>query len=115
MYEFPTVERLVQTLDKQLEAAGVNRVQEVRVRKGDIFSELELREAYRKFADRTRLKGSQLIVDEGNFVHYCPECGHTHAIKDEDLVGHLFICPECGEALRFDEFEELELVGYTCD
>ncbi|MDP8244473.1 MAG: hydrogenase maturation nickel metallochaperone HypA [Candidatus Hinthialibacter antarcticus] len=113
MYEYSNVERLVSQLNER--ANGSAHVHEVHLRKGAIFSDEELRKAYNSLTDHTALEGSELVIDQGEFVHYCDDCGLTQTISEEDLVGHLFICPECGGSMKFDETKDLELIEVKFD
>ena len=113
MYEYTNVERLVSQLNER--ANGTAHIHEFRLRTGAIFSDEELRKAYNSLTDQTALEGSQLVIDHGEFVHYCDDCGFTQTISEKDLVGHLFICPECGGSMNFDESKDLELVEVTFD
>lgn len=113
MYEYSNVERLVSQLKER--ANGSAHVHEVHLRKGAIFSAVELRKAYDSLTDHTALEGSELVIDQNEFVHYCDDCGYTQTISESDLVGRLFICPECGGTMEFDESEDLELVDVKFD
>ncbi|MBI1389356.1 MAG: hypothetical protein GC154_13010 [bacterium] len=114
MYEYATVERLVSQLNDRLKTQGVDHVNSIRLRKGDVFSEIELRKAFEQLTNHTVLEGSELVIDEGQFVHYCDDCGYTQTISEKDLIGHLFICPECGGSMKFDETKDIELVEVSC-
>ncbi len=113
MYEYSNVERLVSQVNERTN--GIAHVNAVHLRKGAIFSAEELRKAFNQLTDHTALEGSKLVIDQGEFVHYCDDCGFTQTIGEKDLVGHLFICPECGGAMNFDESKDLELVEVTFD
>ena len=115
MYELPTVEHFVNDLNARLEAKGVSAVQEIRLRKGEIFSEDELKKAFTKVTPETTLDGTNLVIEEDAVIHYCSECGYTHTVSEKDLLGHLYICPECASAMYYDESEDLELVEIKCD
>lgn len=115
MYELPTVEHFVNNLNARLEARGVRAVQEVHLRKGELFSEDELRKAFVQCVPETALDGSTLVIENDTVLHFCTECGYTHSVSEKDLMGHLYICPDCASAMCYDENEDLELVSVTCD
>lgn len=110
MYEFSNVERLVKQLNDKLSNNGSHHVNQVHLRRGDVFSDTELRKAYDTLTDNTPLHEAELVIDRGEFVHYCDDCGLTQTISESDLVGHLFICPECSGTMKFDESKDLELI-----
>jgi len=37
------------------------------------------------------------------------QCGHEQTITADDLIGHMFVCPQCGRAQEIDEAHDLEL------
>jgi Fe2+ or Zn2+ uptake regulation protein len=37
-------------------------------------------------------------------------CGYEQVITSDDLEGHMFICPQCGNVHEVDEAHDLELI-----
>ena len=110
MHEYSIVQQLVEKLVAELDRQGVKQVVSVRLRRGSTFKEEPLRQAFAMLSDRTPLKGATVIVDEYAVEHTCASCGHTQTVHADDLIGHLFVCPECGTPKEIDEAHGLELV-----
>ncbi len=115
MHEYSVVQQLVEKLLAELQGQGVHRVKEVRLRRGSTFGEGPLRQAFAMLTANTPLQGAELIIEGFPVEHTCENCGHSQVISEEDLLGHLFICPGCGAAEEIDEAHGLELVGVTVE
>lgn len=111
MHEFDITEAIVTGLLDNLRQQGVEAVSEVRFRRGSAFSEDALRQAFSALAAGTALEGATLAIETVNLVHTCG-CGYTQVITSDDLIGHMFVCPECGLICEIDE-HDLELIGVT--
>ena len=109
MHEYSIVEQLVENLRADMESQGVTRVRQIRLRRGSTFAEAPLRQAFEMLTKETPLAETELIVEEYSVRHTCPGCGHTQVVTADDLVGHLFVCPECGVSKEIDEAHGLEL------
>jgi Zn finger protein HypA/HybF involved in hydrogenase expression len=106
MHEFGIVEGIVQNVLPQLK---VSQVKQVHFRRGSAFSEDALRQAYMATTAGTPLEGATLVIDTVNLDYTC-KCGYQQVINSDDLEGHMFICPRCGDIHEVDEAHDLELV-----
>jgi hydrogenase nickel incorporation protein HypA/HybF len=109
MHEYGLVQDLVKRIVSQIPAGDARRVTEVRVRRGSTMAEEPLRQAFEILSEGTPLQGAALRVEEVTVHALCNHCGRTHVIRADDLIGHLFVCPECGAAREIDEAHGLEL------
>jgi Zn finger protein HypA/HybF involved in hydrogenase expression len=109
MHEFGIVEGIVKKVLPQLDSPRVQRVAEVHFRRGSAFSEDALRQAYAATTVGTVLENAKLVIDTVNLNYTC-KCGYKQVITCDDLEGHMFICPLCGDIHEVDEAHDLELV-----
>lgn len=109
MHEFGIVEGIVHNVLPQLDVSNVKRVSEVHFLRGSAFSEDALRQAYQATTKGTPLEGAVLVIDIVNLEYKCL-CGYQQVITSDDLEGHMFICPQCGDVHEVDEAHDLELV-----
>jgi Zn finger protein HypA/HybF involved in hydrogenase expression len=115
MHEFSIVKELVAQLVEQLERRGVGRVREVEMRKGNSFAAEPVRAAFAVCIEGTILDGAELALEDVVFEQQCVHCGIMHTITSDDLIGHLFVCPECGATQGVDEARGLEIVSVTVE
>ena len=108
-HELGIVQGMVGDLLEQLQRAGIEEVTEIHFRRGSAFSEEALHQAYRVMTAGTPLEGSKVIVETVNLNHECP-CGHKQVITSDDLIGHMFVCPQCGTLREVEESHDLELL-----
>lgn len=113
---------LVRTLLDRLAEEPVNRVREVRLRKGEllILSETALQSAYEILTERTVLEGSELIVEEVKVGIECTLCGYSGGIEyHKDLEYHFIVpiltCPKCEGAVEVTEGKDLQLVSLVVE
>ena len=111
MHEYAIVQQLVDEILEDLRRREVRSVRQVHLRRGSTFSEGSLRQAYEILTANTPLAGAELIVEEFGVDHTCPRCGATQRIGADDLLGHLFICLQCGAASDVDEAHGLQIVA----
>jgi len=109
MHEFGIVEGIVNNVLPQLSSAHVKHVSQIRFRRGSAFSEDALRQAYRATTLGTPLQGAELLIETLDLDYICP-CGYEQVITSDDLEGHMFICPLCGNVHEVDEAHDLELI-----
>jgi len=64
-------------------------------------------------SQNTPLQDAQLIIEELAVEHKCRNCGYKQTLTPDDLIGHLYICPECGESEEIDEAHGLQLLEVT--
>jgi hydrogenase nickel incorporation protein HypA/HybF len=110
MHEYSVVQELVDKLLHQMEEKGIDRVKQIRLRRGSTFAEAPLQQAFFIMTENTPLEGTELVIDSFNVENKCASCGHSQVVTSDDLIGHLFVCPECGAAIEIDEAHGLELV-----
>lgn len=115
MHEYSVVQQLVEGLLKELKGQGAVKVTEVRLRRGSTFAEGPLRQAFQLLGENTPLQGAELVIEEFSVTHTCEQCSHSHVVSAEDLLGHIFICPNCGTPKEIDEAHGLELLGVRVD
>ncbi len=109
MHEFGIVEDIVKNILPGLYSDHVEHVASVHFRRGSAFSEDALRQAYQVTTQGTPLEDAVLWIETVNLDYQCP-CGHHQVITSDDLEGHMFICPECGDIHEVDEAHDLELI-----
>jgi Zn finger protein HypA/HybF involved in hydrogenase expression len=114
MHEFAATQSLVQATLDQLKQRGVKKVLALRLRRGSAFSEDALRTSYAALSAGTILEQAELSVETVDFAFHCA-CGHKQIITSDDLVGHMFVCPECGIVREVDEAHDLEVVEVTVE
>lgn len=114
MHEFGIVEGIVSSVLPQLEASRVTRVTEIKFRRGSAFSEQALRQAYAATTSGTPLEGVQLTIETVNLDYNC-SCGYQQVITSDDLMGHMFVCPDCGAVTEVDEAHDLELLEVVAE
>ncbi len=109
MHEFDVVKSLVDDLLPKLKERGVKKVTEIRFRRGSTFSEEALLQALAALSQGTPLEGAEVKV-EVTETHFCCPCGHEQVITVDDLIGHMFVCPKCGQTHEVEEAHDLELL-----
>jgi hydrogenase nickel incorporation protein HypA/HybF len=113
MSEYSIVQELVEKLLSEISAKGLTLVKEIRLRKGSTFSEEPLQQAFHIMSENTPLEGAQLVIEAFNIEYKCKSCGYTQVITPDDLIGHLYICPECGADSEIDESRGLQYLGMS--
>ena len=109
MHEFDVVKSLIDDLLPKLQEQKVKRATELRFRRGSTFSEKALLQAFSVLSQGTPLEGADVKVETVGTKFKC-QCGHEQTITADDLIGHIFVCPQCGRAQEIDEAHELELL-----
>ena len=109
MHEFGVTEAIIKRLLQQLQREKVLKVVSVRFKRSSAFSEEVLRQTFSILSDGTPLAGAELIVDVA-VVHVACACGLDSQVNSENLVGHMFICPNCGATKEIAEAHDLELI-----
>lgn len=115
MHEYGIVQQLVEDLCSRLEEQGVCKVKAVHIQRGSVFSMESLGQAYQMLTEGTALEGSELMSEEFAVVHTCDSCGSSHPLKEDDLIGHVFVCPECGRCQEVEEAGCLEITSVTIE
>lgn len=111
MHEYSIVQELVEKLLTEISAKGLTSVKEVRLRRGSTFAEEPLQQAFHIMSENTPLEGAQLVIEEFNIEHKCEKCGYAQLITPDDLIGQLYVCPECGADTEINEAQGLEYLG----
>lgn len=109
MHEYAIVDSMIRQLLEQLQRQQAGRVVEVRFRRGSTFMEEPLCQGFEALAAGTPLEGARLVVETVNLEYRC-ECGHTQVVTNDDLIGHMFVCPQCGVVREVHAAHDLELV-----
>lgn len=109
MHEFSIVESIIKRLLYRLEADRVSKVIRVVFRRSSAFPEEILYQTYTILSAGTPLAGAELVVEVAVLQHTC-DCGYTSQVNSEDLVGHMFICPNCSAIRKIAEAHDLELI-----
>lgn len=109
MHEFGIVQSIVDPLLDRLKKENAEPVFALRFRRGSAFSEAALRQAFASLTRGTILEDAELWIETVNLDFQC-RCGHRQVITSDDLVGHMFICPECSAIKEVSEAHDLELV-----
>lgn len=105
MHDQHAVQELIARLSR------LERVREVRVRAGGIFSPEALEQAYAMLTAGTPLGSSRLVVEERREERTCDSCGHTWDLSPEDVAGHVILCPRCGEPTPLKDVAALKVIG----
>ncbi len=114
MHEYAIVQSMVQELVGRLEGKGIERVTEVRFRRGSAFSDDALRQSYLAASAGTLLENSALVIDTVSTTFHCA-CGYMQIVTSDDLIGHMFVCPTCGAVTEIEEAHDVELVEVTVE
>jgi hydrogenase nickel incorporation protein HypA/HybF len=109
MHEFGVTEAIIRKLLVQLQREKVSSVKKISFRRSSAFSEEVLRQTLKMLSENTPLAGAELNVEVAVLDITC-QCGYESVINNEDLVGHMFICPECGAIREIAEAHDLELI-----
>ena len=112
MHELGAVGALIDAVVAGIAEHGPCRVDVLRVRRGSAFSEEVLLQAFTMLSHGTPLEGARLDVELVNHIIDCP-CGLERAILAEELVGHVWVCPNCGHLEEVDEEADLSLLDVT--
>jgi len=114
MHEFSIVESMIKRLLNRLAADRVSKVARVVFRRSSAFSEEILRQTFAIRSAGTPLAEAELVVEIAILQHTC-DCGHTDQVNSEDLVGHMFVCPNCGTICEIAEAHDLELIEVVAE
>jgi Zn finger protein HypA/HybF involved in hydrogenase expression len=112
MHEVAAVSALVDAILAGAARHEPYRADSVRVRLGSAFSEDALLQAFEMLAHGTPLEGACLEVEHIDHVVDCP-CGLEQAIHADDLIGHIWVCPNCSHVEEVDDEDDLQLVGFA--
>jgi Zn finger protein HypA/HybF involved in hydrogenase expression len=114
MHEYSIVSSIVRSMLEAIERQKVTKVVSVHFRRGSAFSEEAFRQAYESLTSGTLLAGVPVKIDTFNLDFKC-SCGHQQVITSDDLIGHMFICPNCSATKEIDEAHDLELIELVAE
>src|SRR4051794_30053346 len=109
MHEFGVTEVIIKRLLNQLERDRVSKVLKITFRRSSAFSDEVLRQTFDVLSVGTPLAGAELVVEVAVLQVKC-SCGQNSRVRSDDLVGHMFICPNCGAVREIAEAHDLELI-----
>jgi Zn finger protein HypA/HybF involved in hydrogenase expression len=115
VHEYGIMRELVARLGKDAQALGGQRVMEIRLRRGSVYSEEALRRAFATLAAGTPLAGAHLVIEEFSAIRACEACGGERRIAAEDVADHVYVCPDCGATCHVDEAYGLEVLAVTAE
>ncbi len=110
MHEYGIVEQMMNQLTDQLSQQGVQEVKELRLRRDSTFSKGALEQAYEMLSPNTPLQNAKLVIEDHVITNKCKGCGYEETVDADDLLGHYYVCPQCGHSVLIDEHHGLELV-----
>lgn len=109
MHEFGVTENIIKGLLRQLGAEKITRVSSIRFQRSSAFSEEVLQQTFGMLSAGTCLEGATLLVDVQVLNVTCA-CGQTSVVSSDDLMGHMYMCPNCGAVREIEEAHDLELL-----
>jgi len=113
MHEYSIVQELVEKLLAECAVKKVTAVGEIQIRRGSTFADESLQQAFQIMTENTPLENAQLNIDDFDIENKCRSCGYTQVLTPDDLIGNLYVCPECGEATEIDERNGLQFIKMT--
>lgn len=123
MHEYTLMQRLVETILKNLEEGADfqdSQVKEVRLQVGalDIHSAASFRQAFEVLIRETPLAGAQLNLTVVPASIHCPKCGFQGPCQ-EDVDGHEPLpvtgCPTCGTLVGVTGGRGIETIELILD
>jgi Zn finger protein HypA/HybF involved in hydrogenase expression len=115
MHEFGVTEGIITELLDELRGQRISKVTRVHFRRSSAFSEDVLRQTFSVLSPGTVLEGAELVVDIAVLNIVCPGCGHSARVDSENLIGHMFICSQCGAVREIAEAHDLGLIDITAE
>lgn len=114
MHEYGIVESMIEEVSQILVQKGVEEDQVIAVRfqRGSTLSEDALVQAFQVLSPGTLFENAELIIDTVSVKFECP-CGYQQTITNDDLAGHMFVCPSCGAVREINEAHDLTLTEVT--
>jgi Zn finger protein HypA/HybF involved in hydrogenase expression len=112
MHEVAAVAALIDTVVNGVAKHHPCRVDVIRVQRGTAFLEEALIQGFEMLSRGTPLEGARLEIEVVDHIIDCP-CGIERSILSEELVGHVWVCPNCGHLEEIVEEDELSLLDVT--
>lgn len=110
MHEYSIVSDIVHSVVQALPREGSPHVRRVRFRRGSAFAQEALEQAFEMTTRGTPLEGAELKVEAVATELTCG-CGHRQVVHADEVVGHLWVCTNCGGVVAVNEHHDLELLG----
>lgn len=98
-------------LDECARRAAGRRVGVVRVRHANTVPDDVLEQAFALLTGDGPLAGARLEREEFALTFTCSECPYSGVLEHDHLIGHIVVCPGCGQITTSDHTAELELLG----
>ena len=114
MHEFGVTETIIRRLLNQLRRDHISKVRKITFRRRSDFSEEILRQTFDLLRVDTPLANAELVV-EVRVLYVTCVCGYSSRVNGESLVGHTFMCPNCGSLREIDQAHELELAEVVAE
>ena len=114
MHEFGVTETIIRRLLNQLRRDHISKVRKITFRRRSDFSEEILRQTFDLLRVDTPLANAELVV-EVRVLYVTCVCGYSSRVNGESLVGHIFMCPNCGSIREIDQAHELELAEVVAE
>ena len=111
MHEYAVVLDLVEAIQVRMMKQGAPEVKRIRLRRDSTFAEGPLRQAFTVITEHTPLASARLEIEELVVKRTCAGCSTSHTIVADDLLGHVYVCPDCGWSETIDEAHGLELLA----
>jgi Zn finger protein HypA/HybF involved in hydrogenase expression len=112
MHELAAVVALVDAVMLCIAEHQPCRVDVIRVQRGTTFLEEALVQGFEMLARGTMLEGARLEIEVVDHMVSCP-CGVKRPILADELVGHVWVCPNRGHLEEIDEEDDLSLLDVT--
>lgn len=112
MHELSLVAELIEEVEQR--AAG-RSIALVVVRHATSISEETVRDTFAMLTVDSPLCGATIACEPFDIILRCEACGFDGALDHDHLVGHLRICPRCGEMSGDSQLPEMELAGVVVE
>jgi Zn finger protein HypA/HybF involved in hydrogenase expression len=112
VHELAAVGALVDAVISGIAEYQPCRVDTIRVQRGTTFVEEALIQGFAMLSRGTSLEGARLEIEVVDHIVDC-RCGVERPILAEELVGHVWVCPNCGHLQEVDEADDLSLLDVT--
>jgi Zn finger protein HypA/HybF involved in hydrogenase expression len=112
MHELAAVGALVDAVLSGVSEHQPCRVDVIRVQRGTAFLEEALLQGFEMLSRGTALESARLEIEIVDHLIDCP-CGIERPILAEEVVGHVWVCPNCGHLEEVHEEDDLSLLDVT--
>ena len=112
MHELAAVGALIDAVALSVAEHQPCRVDAIRVQRGTAFLEAALIQGFEMLSRGTVLEGARLDIEVVNHTVDCP-CGIERTMYAEELVGHIWVCSNCGHLEEIHEEDDLAVLDVT--